>query len=184
VAISLGDGRTIEARGHEYPVGSYAATTGRFNYAAYIPGLAAPGGPVPTGFDPVVVAFSDTDPTTGYPTDEDGWHFGVDPDSLDLGPDQAGADVPVLVGFDATTGPAVPPPPGPAFAVTNPGVNPVDPTGTDPVLAAVPLGTLDLDGDGLDDSLEPVVGWSSPPPAGGPTDHSGWDHDSHDHVAH
>jgi cell wall-associated NlpC family hydrolase len=38
VAISLGDGRTIEARGSSYGVGTFSGE-GRFNYAAVIPGL-------------------------------------------------------------------------------------------------------------------------------------------------
>jgi cell wall-associated NlpC family hydrolase len=38
VAISLGDGRTIEARGRKYGVGTWAAA-GRFEYGAVIPGL-------------------------------------------------------------------------------------------------------------------------------------------------
>lgn len=38
VAISLGDGRTIEARGTEYGVGSFEAGD-RFEYGAVIPGL-------------------------------------------------------------------------------------------------------------------------------------------------
>jgi cell wall-associated NlpC family hydrolase len=40
VAISLGDGRTIEARGSKYGVGTFDAGN-RFEYAAVIPGLAA-----------------------------------------------------------------------------------------------------------------------------------------------
>lgn len=40
VAISLGDGRTIEARGSSYGVGTFSGE-GRFNYAAVIPGLGA-----------------------------------------------------------------------------------------------------------------------------------------------
>jgi cell wall-associated NlpC family hydrolase len=40
VAISLGNGRTIEARGRSYGVGSFDAGN-RFEYAAVIPGLAA-----------------------------------------------------------------------------------------------------------------------------------------------
>ena len=39
VAISLGDGKTIEARGRAYGVGEFSATNGRFQYAAVIPGL-------------------------------------------------------------------------------------------------------------------------------------------------
>ena len=47
VAISLGDGRTIEARGRRYGVGEFSAQN-RFNYAGMIPGMdagAAPSGP-------------------------------------------------------------------------------------------------------------------------------------------
>jgi cell wall-associated NlpC family hydrolase len=40
VAISLGNGRTIEARGRSYGVGSFDAGN-RFQYAAVVPGLAA-----------------------------------------------------------------------------------------------------------------------------------------------
>jgi cell wall-associated NlpC family hydrolase len=40
VAISLGNGRTIEARGRSYGVGSFDAGN-RFEYAAVVPGLAA-----------------------------------------------------------------------------------------------------------------------------------------------
>jgi cell wall-associated NlpC family hydrolase len=38
VAISLGDGRTIEARGRKWGVGTWEAGN-RFEYAAVIPGL-------------------------------------------------------------------------------------------------------------------------------------------------
>jgi hypothetical protein len=43
VAISLGDGRTIEARGSKYGVGSFEANTSRFNYAAAVPQMSGPG---------------------------------------------------------------------------------------------------------------------------------------------
>jgi cell wall-associated NlpC family hydrolase len=46
VAISLGDGRTIEARGSRYGVGEFSAKN-RFNYAGMIPGLDASGPPPP-----------------------------------------------------------------------------------------------------------------------------------------
>ena len=39
VAISLGDGKTIEALGRQYGVGSWDATPQRFQYAAVIPGI-------------------------------------------------------------------------------------------------------------------------------------------------
>lgn len=41
VAISLGNGQTIEARGTSYGVGSWEANDSRFNYAAVIPEFAA-----------------------------------------------------------------------------------------------------------------------------------------------
>jgi cell wall-associated NlpC family hydrolase len=41
VAISLGDGRTIEARGRKYGVGVFSGAN-RFQYGAMIPGLASP----------------------------------------------------------------------------------------------------------------------------------------------
>jgi cell wall-associated NlpC family hydrolase len=44
VAISLGDGKTIEARGRSYGVGSFEASSERFQYAAVVPGLASGGG--------------------------------------------------------------------------------------------------------------------------------------------
>jgi hypothetical protein len=44
VAISLGDGKTIEARGRSYGVGSFEASSKRFEYAAVIPGLGSGGG--------------------------------------------------------------------------------------------------------------------------------------------
>jgi cell wall-associated NlpC family hydrolase len=43
VAISLGNGKTIEAKGSEYGVGSWEANSRRFEYAAMIPELAGPG---------------------------------------------------------------------------------------------------------------------------------------------
>jgi cell wall-associated NlpC family hydrolase len=44
VAISLGNGETIEARGRAYGVGSFEASEQRFQYAAVIPGLTSGGG--------------------------------------------------------------------------------------------------------------------------------------------
>ena len=46
VAISLGNGKTMEALGPQYGVGSWNANTTRFNYAAVIPGL-SPGPSTP-----------------------------------------------------------------------------------------------------------------------------------------
>ncbi len=55
VAISLGDGKTMEALGPAYGVGSWNANTTRFNYAAVIPGL-SPG--TPTAAAPATAASS------------------------------------------------------------------------------------------------------------------------------
>jgi hypothetical protein len=64
VAISLGDGRTIEARSPSDGVGSFAATAKRFNYAAVIPGLSA-AGPTPGADDlPAVPAPDPPSPDT------------------------------------------------------------------------------------------------------------------------
>ncbi len=55
VAISTGDGKTVEALGRQYGVGSWDATPKRFQYAAVIPGISDPasagasgGGPLPS----------------------------------------------------------------------------------------------------------------------------------------
>jgi cell wall-associated NlpC family hydrolase len=51
VAISLGDGRTIEAMDDQHGVLTSTASTKRFNYAAVIPGLATAKAPGPSGAD-------------------------------------------------------------------------------------------------------------------------------------
>jgi cell wall-associated NlpC family hydrolase len=62
VAISLGDGRTIEARGTEYGVGSWTGSTERFNYAGVIPGLETAVPQVPAAAAaPATFAAVDTD---------------------------------------------------------------------------------------------------------------------------
>jgi cell wall-associated NlpC family hydrolase len=63
VAISLGDGRTIEARGRKYGVGSWSAEN-RFEYAAVIPGLSG-------GFNPLALGAA-TATQGGVDTDGDG----------------------------------------------------------------------------------------------------------------
>lgn len=68
VAISLGDGRTIEARGSSYGVGSFSGE-GRFNYAAAVPGLApAMGGGM---LDPSVMLESPAPTAVGPAVDSD-----------------------------------------------------------------------------------------------------------------
>ena len=72
VAISLGDGRTIEARGRKYGVNEFAATH-RFNYAGVIPGMTE------------VAPVADADPATPPPPPQQ--HDEVRPlyDQIDAG---------------------------------------------------------------------------------------------------
>lgn|GEM_PF-1349975 len=64
VAISLGNGKTIEAKGSAYGVGEFPAK-GRFNYAGLIPGISDGSGGSPTddGQPPDVDTFSIDSPT-------------------------------------------------------------------------------------------------------------------------
>jgi cell wall-associated NlpC family hydrolase len=68
VAISLGNGKTIEAKGTQYGVGSWEANTKRFQYAGYLPEMGAGIGgvpPAPPPPQPQVDAFThrvNTDP--------------------------------------------------------------------------------------------------------------------------
>ncbi|RSM35350.1 hypothetical protein DMA12_44690 [Amycolatopsis balhimycina DSM 5908] len=68
VAISLGNGRTMEAKGTQYGVGSWEANTKRFQYAVVIPGVSDGGAgshPAPAPAAHVVDDFQhrlDTDP--------------------------------------------------------------------------------------------------------------------------
>jgi cell wall-associated NlpC family hydrolase len=87
VAISLGDGRTIEARNSRYDVGSFEATTGRFQYAAVIPGLGSGAGG-PLGDD--LTAFAPLDPNSPD-TDKDGLTDALE-QRLGLDPKQADSD--------------------------------------------------------------------------------------------
>jgi cell wall-associated NlpC family hydrolase len=131
VAISLGDGKTIEARGSQYPVGSFDATPKRFQYAAVIPGISdhvtpgsAPVVPTTDAHGGVVVApLVSPVPAQPAPSNTFADRLAHDPDHLD-------------------TGPAPPPPPPP----------PVDPHAApahDPLYFTI----TDADHDGIDDSL-------------------------------
>jgi cell wall-associated NlpC family hydrolase len=93
VAISLGNGKTIEAKGTEYGVGSWDASTKRFQYAAMIPELGGPA--VPTG------------PVSTQPPSGDGFSHRVnhDPVQMDNHPS-------TLAVSHELTG-AAPPPAGP-----------------------------------------------------------------------
>jgi cell wall-associated NlpC family hydrolase len=83
VAISLGNGKTMEAKGSQYGVGSWAATTKRFEYAAVIPELAggspthAPVAPTPSAATPV---------TTASLVDQFEYRLRTDPSTMDSHP--------------------------------------------------------------------------------------------------
>lgn len=161
VAISLGDGRTIEARGSSYGVGSFSADTSRFNYAAVIPELSGPGTglgpalPVPTAppdYGPAVDTDRDglidgreaamgTDPGLAD-SDRDGVsdgyevaRLGTDPTRADSDGDRLGDSVELAMGSD--------------------------PTAPDSDRDGRPDGataTVDADSDGVTDELERILG--------------------------
>ena len=179
VAISLGDGKTIEARGSQYGVGSFDANTRRFQYAALIPGISDHVGPIgalpdthavvmpppdpghapaPPAADPHAADPHPADPHPGpapAPHDEFAVRLARDPDLLDTGHP------------DTTPPPVVPPPVDPV---------PVPDPHHDPPASNV-ASAVDADGDGYDDSLQHAnEPWSLPPPD--PYQHDdGWDHE-------
>jgi cell wall-associated NlpC family hydrolase len=77
VAISLGDGRTIEAKGTKYGVGEFTAHN-RFNYAGVIPGLDASAAP-PAATAPEVVPVAA--PTSNYDQIDLGTSMAAPPDT-------------------------------------------------------------------------------------------------------
>lgn len=109
VAISLGNGKTIEAMGTQYGVGSWSATKGRFQYAALIPGLAEGGGPPPEAPEAVV-----------QPVDAFDYRLGADPNAMDTEPATVAASLQLTEAappsqppeaqpeHDATSGPDAP----------------------------------------------------------------------------
>jgi cell wall-associated NlpC family hydrolase len=89
VAISLGDGRTIEAKGTKYGVGSFDAEDGGFQYAAVVPGLAPTPGMGTDQFALTAMTLSGD----GTDSDRDGLtdalevKLQLDPDSVDTDKD-------------------------------------------------------------------------------------------------
>jgi hypothetical protein len=172
VAISLGDGKTIEARGSQYGVDSFDATPKRFQYAAVIPGISdhvSPGSGIPTGIPttdahggvvvaplvdatshPVVAPIvSQVAPVAGVdphaPANDFSNRLAHDPDHLDSGPAAGGGPVP--------GGPPPVPDPHPA---------PHEP---------LYFSLVDANDDGLDDSLAQADQH--------PATDDGWDHHAH-----
>jgi cell wall-associated NlpC family hydrolase len=187
VAISLGDGTTIEARGTRYGVGSWE-TGDRFQYAAIIPGLDGTGGVPPAAPVAAVVAPAapavDTDQdgvadpyemsagTNPLLADSDadgltdGFEAGHGTNALGLDSDTDGlSDVfEVQSGIDALSADSDRDGMTDAYELASLGhAADGDPGGLDP-LAAVPSpgaasgGPLDADGDGLSDAWESSLG--------------------------
>ena len=161
VAISLGNGKTIEALGAQYGVNTFDANTKRFQYAAVIPGISDHVGAIGALPDPppIVVPADPPHPITAPAADvqHDATHpdpfllrLNNDPDHLDSGH------------------------PGAAPAITPPLDPHPDPDPAPPHLA--PVGA-DADGDGLDDSLQQAHdAWTVPHPHDGYLGDDGWDH--------
>ncbi|OLB79483.1 MAG: hypothetical protein AUI14_10115 [Actinobacteria bacterium 13_2_20CM_2_71_6] len=170
VAISLGDGKTIEARGSQYPVGSFDANTKRFQYAAVIPGISdqvGPAGPLPDPHGGVVVTplidpthvphptavpvpVADPHPDPPPPTPDFAHRMMHDPDALDSG-------------HPGTTVPPV--------GTAPPGTPPVDPHVPDPQAPhnePLYFTLVDADSDGMDDALHEAAGTG--------THDDDWDH--------
>jgi hypothetical protein len=163
VAISLGNGKTIEAKGTQYGVGSWEANTKRFQYAGVIPELGAGTGGIPAAPpppQPQIDAFTH--------------RVNTDPAQLDRNPS-------TMVASHALTN-ADPPPEPIAIPQAPPPVALNAPQG-DPAAAAVPLdrteasSQTDLDQDNQDDVLQGLQDWVAP------QDHSVPDNnDYHDNL--
>jgi cell wall-associated NlpC family hydrolase len=205
VAISLGDGKTIEALGAQYGVGSFDATTKRFQYAAIIPGIsdhsisdhgisdhAAPVAAGSTGDGVgIVIPPPHADPPPTQP----------DPPPPEPHPAPPETAPPETTGPPQTsTPPETPPPtgntpPGDDFDqrlghdpdhLDDPGDPdpPPDADHTDDLTADHPddLALVDADADGMDDALAQAMVWSGDHPAGSLSD-DGWSHDGHADAA-
>lgn len=135
VAISLGNGKTIEAKGSQYGVGSWEASTKRFQYAVIVPEFApGPGG------TPITPAPSP--PPAAHQQDAFAHRVNNDPAKMDHQPD-------TLAASQQLTAAEPPPPPPP---VPEPPVDPHTP----------PASATDVDNDGQDDALNHAVDWPDP----------------------
>jgi hypothetical protein len=184
VAISLGDGTTIEARGTRYGVGSWE-TGDRFQYAAIIPGVDGTGGVPPAApVAAVVASAADTDQdgvadpyemsagTNPLLADSDadgltdGFESAHGTNALGLDSDTDGlSDVfEVQSGINALSADSDGDGMTDAYELASLGhAADGDPVGLDPLAAvpspgAAPGGTLDADGDGLSDAWESSLG--------------------------
>jgi cell wall-associated NlpC family hydrolase len=163
VAISLGDGQTIEARGTRYGVGTFEASAHRFQYAALIPGIAAPRAGAADGGEAVAVAAPEA-PEAPEPAHDSSREFerrlALDPHSMD-NDRRYRADSEELLGVDADRDP----PPHDAHA-GHPTEAPHQDDGPDDHAGhrvdGVDGHSDDLNVDGLDDSIAEAAHWSTP----------------------
>jgi cell wall-associated NlpC family hydrolase len=167
VAISLGDGRTIEARSTKDGVGIFNADTVRFNYAAVIPQFAGAGGagdlpdvPLPT--TPTTPTFP-TSPGPAVDTDGDGLTDGrelmlhTDPTRADTDGDGMSDGYELGLHTNAvkadTDGDGI----GDSVELAT-GSDPTSADSDHDGLLDGSTSTLDTDHDGLSDALEKVLG--------------------------
>ncbi|ONI74675.1 hypothetical protein ALI144C_38280 [Actinosynnema sp. ALI-1.44] len=139
VAISLGNGKTIEAKGTQYGVGSWEANTKRFQYAGYLPEMGAGiGGVAPP-------------PPPPPPTDSFTHRVNTDPAPMDRNPSTVAAS------HQMTN---AEPPPTPVPAPEPP--PPPPPPPAEVPQAAAPASSDDLDHDNQDDGIQSAHDWIAP----------------------
>lgn len=153
VAISLGDGKTMEAKGTQYGVGSWDANTKRFQYAAVIPGLSADGGA--TGAPTPTPTAQPTAGTTADIVDQFAFRLHTDPSTMDSQPAMLSASE------QLTAAQPDPPHHDPTAGL----VADVHHDGTDSALTHDPVDYTDdaVDGighDGTDSALSHATQWS------------------------
>ena len=169
VAISLGDGRTIEARSSKYDVGSFEATTDRFQYAAVIPGLSSGGGGGVggmAGLDDGAAAFAPLD-ANSPDSDHDGLtdaleeRLGLNKDAVDTDHDHLGDASELRLGTRADTADTDRDHVSDSMELGL-GLNPLDPdSNRDGVLDGAQghiQDYVDSDEDRLSDELEKILG--------------------------
>ncbi|MEV4312505.1 NlpC/P60 family protein [Actinocrispum sp. NPDC049592] len=149
VAISLGNGKTIEAKGTQYGVGSWEANTRRFQYAGYMPEMMSGAGGAP---------FVPTPHTPAPPPDAFNHRVNNDPVHMDKQPET------VNISHQMT---AAPPPPEPPHAPEPPPPPPPDPQ----EVAHVEAAYGDTNSDGHDDALQHAMSWTTDDHALHPADY-------------